>query len=464
MERTITAPEREVPVICECDVLVLGAGMSGFSAAVSAARSGANVILCDKNHYPGGVATSGLMCSITNYFVTKDGTQITTGLPIEFINRLVKEGGAQGNFLRATQPQIPNEPEITKRVMIEMLCEANVTTIYEAMLVDVVMKNGLVTHCIFQGRDISFAIKAQQFVDASGDLSIFHRAGGQYISNEDGSTLCFRMENVNIDEIINWLEAHPDSYSPQKDVPTSLEDTIRNWRIYGVFHLPHHGGQQLQVVKEALEHGHFDENFGKHCKNRACFGLFSCRSNNGAVLINSNWYYGDCYDILAEGERENEGRMQIKSQAEFLIKYFPGFENAYVKESAAEIGHRRSRKAICNKLFTEHEFKDGIPADDCIGIVTEVDKRTPPYKLLEKPGQLPLSMMISNDTPNVIVGSAKNPYTEIIGMVRGQAGCLVLGRGAGIAAAIAAKYNTPVCRVDIKKVQDELKNQGMVFF
>ena len=43
------------------DVLVLGSGPSGFAAAYTAARNGANVILCEQNGDVGGISTSGLM-------------------------------------------------------------------------------------------------------------------------------------------------------------------------------------------------------------------------------------------------------------------------------------------------------------------------------------------------------------------------------------------------------------------
>ena len=105
MGNTLTVPQREVPVLLDCDVLVVGAGTSGFAAAVAAARTGAKTVLAEKNHFPGGVSTSGLMCSISNYFVTLDGTQITTGLPIEFLDRLVVKGGMMKEYLRPTQPQ-----------------------------------------------------------------------------------------------------------------------------------------------------------------------------------------------------------------------------------------------------------------------------------------------------------------------------------------------------------------------
>ncbi len=225
--------------------------------------------------------------------------------------------------------------------------------------------------------------------------------------------------------------------------------------------MPHFGGGRIRVVKEALEAGKYNDSFGKHYKNLDCFGLFSCSANRGTVLINSNRYTGGVYDILAESEREEEGRLLIKPQLEFLKKYFPGFENAYLLESATEIGHRISRKATCKRLFGKDEFQNGDYMKDNIGLVTEVDRRTKPFGLMRKPGQLPLSMIISDDAPNVIVGSAKNPYCEGRGMIRGQAGCLVMGRGAGVAAAVAALEGVDVADVDVKNVQEALRKQDV---
>jgi flavin-dependent dehydrogenase len=150
---TVTLPEKQIPILMDCDVLVVGAGMSGFAAAVSSARAGANTVLAEKNHFPGGVATSGLMCSISNYFVTRDGKQVTTGLPIEFLDRLVAAGGTMKDYLRPTQPQIPNDPEVVKRVMIKMLREAGVRTLYGAVLCDVLMDGDTISACVFQARD-----------------------------------------------------------------------------------------------------------------------------------------------------------------------------------------------------------------------------------------------------------------------------------------------------------------------
>ena len=462
MDKMIITERKEIPVLLDCDVLIVGAGMSGFSAAVSAARAGVSAVLVEASHYPGGVATSGLMCSITNYFVTRDGSQITTGLPIEFIDRLVSESGSMKEYLRPTQPQIPNDPEVVKRVMIKMLREAGVRTLYGCVMYDVVVEDDAVGACIFHGRDQSFAITAKQYIDSSGDLSVIRRSGGAFEEKDDGSTLLNRMAHVDIDKIIDWFEADKDSYASQSDVPTSLEDTIRNWREFGVFHLPHGGGEQIRVVKEALERGEYADTFGKHGLNLKCFGLFSARCNNGTVLINSNFFRGDCYNVVEESEREEEGRLLAEMQSRFLIEHFPGFENAYLLETAAEIGHRISRTYIGRTRLSRDDFQDGKHFDDAIGLVGEVDRRTRPYGLMKKPGSIPLGILVNEKPLNVIVGSAKNPCTEKPGMIRGQGGCLVLGRGAGAAAAEAAKQGVPVSRVEIDGVREELQRQNVI--
>jgi hypothetical protein len=166
--------------------------------------------------------------------------------------------------------------------------------------------------------------------------------------------------------------------------------------------------------------------------------------------------------VIAESEREEEGRLLAEAQAQFLIEHMPGFENAHLLETAAEIGHRISRTFVGKTTLSVDAFKDGVAFPDVVGLVSEVDRRTKPFGLLKRAGQIPLGILVGDETPNAIVGSAKNPSTEKPGMVRGQAGCLVVGRGAGVAAAVAAREGVPVHVVDVGLVQDELRRQGTV--
>ena len=58
MASTYIEPSNELPVYAECDVLVVGSGAAGHSAAVAAARAGAKkVILMERYGYSGGDVT-----------------------------------------------------------------------------------------------------------------------------------------------------------------------------------------------------------------------------------------------------------------------------------------------------------------------------------------------------------------------------------------------------------------------
>lgn len=74
------------------DVLVIGGGSAGCFAAISAARSGASVLLVEKNGMLGGTTTGG-MVNFPGLFHAW-GKQIIDGPCWESIERCVANGGA----------------------------------------------------------------------------------------------------------------------------------------------------------------------------------------------------------------------------------------------------------------------------------------------------------------------------------------------------------------------------------
>ena len=76
--------ERFTPILEECDVAVVGGGIAGIAASLSAAREGAKTILLEQQYVLGGLATAGL---ITIFLPLCDGLgrQVTFGIAEELL-------------------------------------------------------------------------------------------------------------------------------------------------------------------------------------------------------------------------------------------------------------------------------------------------------------------------------------------------------------------------------------------
>jgi thioredoxin reductase len=81
---------RELPVINEVDICVLGGSCTGVFAAVRASRLGAHVAIVEKQNAFGGVATNGLVNIWHSLYNTEANKQIIAGLTAEVIERLSK--------------------------------------------------------------------------------------------------------------------------------------------------------------------------------------------------------------------------------------------------------------------------------------------------------------------------------------------------------------------------------------
>ena len=89
----VTASAEQVPVVSDVDVVVIGAGPAGVSAAVSAARNGAKVTLVERYHHLGGMASGGMVLVLDD-MVNEGNEVVTTGLVSEFVERLERQDGA----------------------------------------------------------------------------------------------------------------------------------------------------------------------------------------------------------------------------------------------------------------------------------------------------------------------------------------------------------------------------------
>ena len=62
--KSIYESEREIEVVKETEVVVVGGGPAGIAAAIAAARNGAETVLLERYGHLGGLATGGLVTLI----------------------------------------------------------------------------------------------------------------------------------------------------------------------------------------------------------------------------------------------------------------------------------------------------------------------------------------------------------------------------------------------------------------
>jgi NADPH-dependent 2,4-dienoyl-CoA reductase/sulfur reductase-like enzyme len=88
--RTYREAARDIPVFAETDVLVVGGGPAGTSAAVAAGRLGADVMLIERYNHLGGLSTGGLVIWIDR-MSDWSGKHVIAGFAADVLDRLPKE-------------------------------------------------------------------------------------------------------------------------------------------------------------------------------------------------------------------------------------------------------------------------------------------------------------------------------------------------------------------------------------
>lgn len=166
-----------LPVIWAGAVAVVGGGSAGSAAAVAAARHGAATLLIEGGGFFGGTAAA-VLDTIYGFFAPGTDERVVGGIGWEVASGLLDSGAAllRGNSYGAGIG-VTYEPEALKMAWDHLLVESGVVPLLHARFAAVVLERQRISAVVILTRRGPFLVRAERFVDASGDAEVAWAAG-----------------------------------------------------------------------------------------------------------------------------------------------------------------------------------------------------------------------------------------------------------------------------------------------
>ena len=415
----ITLAQANIPITARPDVLVVGGGSAGLSAAVAAARNGADVMLLERFSYIGGLATGGMIILL----LTMDdgaGRQAVGGLCQEVVDRmerrnavyyppkdhwndpdpkLVEHYSQWGLTWGSPSPEghrvrysVAFEPHEFIFAADQMLKEAGVRVLYQTWACEPVVEGGSIRAVIIQNKGGRQAIAAKGVIDASGDGDIFAAAGEPFELERVHPWLWFEMANVD-------------------------EEAVPSRGLF--FHTP--GGNRVLVPW----------------------------GGEGRVTRKI-----DATNPDEVSEALTASREMVFAEADRLRASVPGFQNATVSLMADQLGITESRRLQGEYVMTREDLD--LTFDDVIA-------RTGHWTKYDCVYSIPYRSLLPRGLDNLLAtGRCISVDHRVHHATKEIPPCMATGEAAGTAAALAVQSGVGVKQIDVIELQKRLRQQGAI--
>jgi glycine/D-amino acid oxidase-like deaminating enzyme len=408
------------------DVLVVGAGSAGSTAAIAAARTGATTMLVDRLGFLGGTSTAVLDTFYAFYTPGAQPRKVVSGIPDEVVGRLTERGMAfeRPNTYGAGRG-ITYDPESLKRVWDELLTEAGVSLLLHAFVIGTHAENGRVTALDVATKGGVRRIEARCVVDASGDADVCALAGAPYEApggNVQSLSTVFRMANVDVGRAQSV---------PKEEL----------WRL----------------MREARDSG-------RYALTRIEGSVHRTPQEGVMMALMTRVRNVDATDPEQLTAAELEGRRQAHEYFRFLRETVPGYERAVLVSTSPAIGVRESRRIVGEHVLTAGEILAATTFDDqvarCGAPIEEHHAGDDTRWVYLEEGQtygIPFRALQPQGLDNVLVaGRCFSATHDAHASARSMGTCMAMGQAAGTAAALS---ETPK-RLDPDTLRARLAKDG----
>jgi hypothetical protein len=138
----------------------------------------------------------------------------------------------------------------------------------------------------------------------------------------------------------------------------------------------------------------------------------------------------------------------------FFRENVPGFERAWILDTASQVGTRHARRLVGAERITIEHWRDDGGYDDSIGLCPGM---TPSFPTL----QIPYRSLLPVSTRGLLAaGRNLSADTKSHAALREIPECWAMGEAAGVAATLAIDGGIDVAEVDIRQLQVQLVKQG----
>ncbi|MDL2318989.1 FAD-dependent oxidoreductase, partial [Eubacteriales bacterium OttesenSCG-928-A19] len=421
------------------DVVVVGGGPGGFTAAIAASRGGAKTLLVEKNGYLGGNLVLGLPLLA---YLDRYGRPVCGGIAEEFITHMKARNACWEHARCPLHNSVTiYHHDIAKIVLLTMCEEAGVDILLHTEVVSVNVDNARINSIVLSGKANRIEVSGKVFIDATGDGDMAYMSGAAYEKGMGDTgvlqppTCMCSVGNVDKDAFLSYLERNPDQMV--------LDDSMKIDPGYDASHFRQTDSYVIVGLRKLFSKLRAE---GELPIDRDTFiGINSILP--GEMNLNCTRHLGvDGSSLFDLTRGEMDGQKQVEALVQALRKNVPGFEAAYLTRIYPFLGIRESRRFLGKQYLTGENLLHGDIPPDSIGLgsyIIDIHDGVGAGTIIQKvdPYGIPYGSLLARDIDGLMLsGRCISQDSVAMSSARVMPICMVIGEGAGAGAGLAVRH------------------------